>query len=140
MKKYIILICFIALAGTSSLFAQSFKLIVNEANTTTSLSAKEASDLFLKKKTKWSSGTTVMPVDLSSASAIREKFSQQVHGKNTAAIRNFWQQAAFSGTATAPAEKGSDADVIEYVKKNPGAIGYVSPSASTQGVKTISIK
>lgn len=140
MKKIILLLCLIAFAGISKIHAQSFKVVVNNDNATTSLTNKEVSDLFLKKKSKWTTGATAMPVDLSSGSAVREKFSQQVHGKNTAAIRNFWQQAAFSGTATAPAEKASDTEVIEYIKKNPGAIGYVSPSASTQGVKTITIK
>ena len=140
MKKIILLLCLIAFAGISKIHAQSFKVVVNNDNATTSLTNKEVSDLFLKKKSKWTTGATAMPVDLSSGSAVREKFSQQVHGKNTAAIRNFWQQAAFSGTATAPAEKASDTEVIEYVKKNPAAIGYVSPSASTQGVKTITIK
>lgn len=140
MKKIIILMCLIALAGISDIVAQSFKVVVNNDNAITSLTNKEVSDLFLKKKSKWTTGAIAMPVDLSSGSAVREKFSQQVHGKNTAAIRNFWQQAAFSGTATAPAEKASDTEVIEFVKKNPGAIGYVSPSASTQGVKTITIK
>lgn len=132
--------CLIAFAGIAKIQAQSFKVIVNESNAVASLTAKEASDFFLKKKTKWPTGTSVMPVDLSSGSSVRETFSQQVHGKNTAAIRNYWQQAAFSGAGTAPSEKVSDADVVEYVKKNAGAIGYVSASASTGGVKTISIK
>jgi ABC-type phosphate transport system substrate-binding protein len=140
MKKIFILLSLIFIAGLTHTFAQSYKVIVNENNSTASLTAKEASDFFLKKKTKWPSGTAVMPVDLSSNSSVREAFSQKIHGKGTAAIRNFWQQAAFSGAGTAPSEKASDADVIEFVKKNPGGIGYVSSGASVAGVKVIDIK
>lgn len=138
MKKILALLIVLTVITAGSTYAQ-FKVVVNSANGITSLSKKEASDFFLKKKAKWADGTTVAPVDLSASSKTREAFSQQVHGKNTAAIRNFWQQAAFSGSATTPPEKASDEEVIEYVKKNPGAIGYVSAAASTAGVKTISI-
>jgi ABC-type phosphate transport system substrate-binding protein len=120
--------------------AQAFKVIVNISNSSNALSTKEISDLFLKKKTKWSDGKQVLPVDLSASSQVRSGFSQQIHGKSTAAVRNYWQQAVFAGTATAPSEKASDAEVIEFVKKNEGAIGYVSASANTAGVKTIMLK
>lgn len=140
MKQIFSLLILLTVGTLMSLQAQSFKVIVNNDNAVTSLTKKEASDFFLKKKSNWVTGTAVMPVDLSSSSAVRESFSKQVHGKTTAAIRNFWQQAAFSGAGTAPAEKATDADVLEYVKKNPGAIGYVSAAASTAGVKTVPIK
>lgn len=139
MKKIFIMLIALMVVCIGSTYAQSFKVIVNAANGVTALSQKEVSDLFMKKKVKWANGNTVAPVDLSSSSKVREAFSQQIHGKNIAAIRNFWQQAAFSGTATAPTEKGSDEDVIEFVKRNPGAIGYVSSSAKTSDVKVISI-
>lgn len=133
-----ILILAFFLMGTINAFSQ-FKVIVNNSNSLSSINKKEASDCFLKKKTKWADGTTVTPVDLSSGSKVRDAFSQKVHGKTTAAIRSYWQQAAFSGTASAPPEKSNDAEVIEFVRKNPGAIGYVSESANTTGVKTLSL-
>jgi ABC-type phosphate transport system substrate-binding protein len=140
MKKILSLLVLIVLVGLSNTFAQSFKVIVNNDNAVTSLTTKEVSDFLLKKKTKWSSGIAAAPVDLSSSSQVRAAFSQQIHGKNTAAIRSYWQQAAFAGTGTAPAEKQTDTEVVEFVKKNPGAIGYVSSSANTSGVKIVSIQ
>jgi ABC-type phosphate transport system substrate-binding protein len=139
-RKYIIILV-IALLSTSlpSAYGQSYKIIVNKSNPATSVSKKEASDYFLKKKAKWPDGTAVTPIDLSSSSKVREEFSQQIHGKSTAAVRNFWQQAAFSGTASAPVEKPNDNEIIEFVKKNPGAIGYVSSSANTSDVKILTI-
>jgi len=137
--KISVLITFALLLITDGVFAQSFKVVVNSSNSVTALTKKEASDLFLKKKSKWTDGNAVSPVDLSSSSKVREEFSQQVLGKSISAVRNFWQQAAFSGTASAPTEKSSDEEVIEFIKKNPGGIGYVSSSANTSGVKTVSI-
>ena len=84
-------------------------------------------------------GMSVLPIDLFSSSSVREAFSQSIHGKSTAAVRNYWQQAAFSGTASAAPEKATDGEVVDFVKKNPGAIGYVSVFASTEGVKVINV-
>ncbi len=120
-------------------YSQSYKIIVNTNNSVNSLTKKEASNFFLKTKTKWENGTIVMPVDLTAGSKTRDAFSQDILAKSTSAVRNYWQQAAFSGTATAPPEKSSDAEVIEYIKKNPGGIGYVSSGASTEGVKVLTI-
>lgn len=137
--KNIFLITILAVFYSFPAFSQSFKIIVNASNEVSSLSQKEVSDYFMKKKTKWPSGIAVAPVDQSSSSKVREQFSQQIHGKSTGAIRNYWQQAAFSGSGTAPTEKASDSDVIEYVKKTPGAIGYISADANVSGVKVISV-
>lgn len=139
MKRNIIafLVLIFIVSGIAS--AQSYKVIVNNSNSVSSLSKKQVSDLLLKKTTKWSSGTAAVPVDLSANSSVREAFSTSIHGKAVSAIRNYWQQAAFSGSATAPPEKSNDSEVIEFVKKNPGAIGYISSGASADGVKTISV-
>lgn len=140
MKKIYLLLLVMVLAGLSNTYAQSFKVIVNNSNTVSTLTAKEVSDLFLKKKTKWPAGSVVIPVDLSSGSSVRENFSQKIHGKSTTAIRSFWQQAAFAGTASAPVEKSSDNDVIEFIKKTPGAIGYISAATPLNGVKQVTVE
>ncbi len=138
MKKYFFLFAiFLFVIGTVN--AQTYKIIVNNSNSTTSLSKAEVSNLFLKKKTKWSSGTEVKPVDLSPKSDLREAFSKEIHGKTIAQVRAYWQQTVFAGKATPPSEMDGITKVVEYVKANPGAIGYVSADANVSGVKVLSI-
>jgi ABC-type phosphate transport system substrate-binding protein len=139
MKSLIIaiLVIILPLLLTSKIDAQkTYVIIINKTNPLSSLAKKEVSDLFMKKA-KWSFGSTALPVDASPNSSTREQFSMDIHGKSVSSIRSFWQQAAFSGTASAPPEKGSDAEVIEFVQKNSGAIGYVSVSAKIEGVVKI---
>jgi hypothetical protein len=45
-------------------------------------------------------------------------------------IAEFWRQQIFSGRNVPPVEKASDSEVLEFVRSNPGAIGYVSSSTS----------
>jgi len=138
-SKLSFLITFAFLLISGGLHAQSFKVVVDSGNPITSLTRSEASDLFLKKKTKWVNGTTVFPVDLISGSKVREDFSQQIHGKGVATIRAFWKQAVSSGKVSAPPEKANDAEVIDFIKKNPGAIGYVSSTTNSAGLKVVKI-
>ena len=131
------------LAGTAlitgSAQAASFKVIVNNSVSVNSLSKKAASDLFLKKTTKWESGAAVTPVDQLDSSNTREGFSKAVHGKTTAAVTSYWNQQIFSGRDVPPVEKKSDAEVLSFVRNTPGAIGYVSDGASVEGVRVVTI-
>lgn len=139
MKKFIpaFLLLVFVMAATAS--AQNYVLVANESVTETTLSKNDVSHIFLKTKTKWSDGSAITPVDQSARAAVREAFSQEVHGRGVGAIRSHWQQAAFSGAGTAPIERGNDSDVVAFVKSNPGAVGYVSASAAIDGVKVITV-
>jgi len=138
MKRYIILILAMVFAGVT-LQAQSYKVVVNSENPVSSVSSAKLSKYFLKKSAKWDNGNKVIPVDLSSKSDVRSQFSKAVHGKSVGSIKSYWQQYVFAGKGTPPVEKKSDAEVIEYVKRNPGAIGYVSAGADVSGVNVLSI-
>ena len=143
MKKIIILlssICLILGSGVSIAQAADYQIIVNSENPVSSLSRVKISKMFLKKVTEWGKGEDVLPVDLVSSSKVRESFSQDIHGKSVATIKNYWQQQIFSGRNTPPPQKTSDAEVLSYVKANPGAIGYVSLSANVDEVKVIQIQ
>jgi ABC-type phosphate transport system substrate-binding protein len=141
MLKRIMLLAaaLLSLSAASEVQAQEFVVIVNPANPVSALTRDEVSKLFLKRTTSWSAGGQVAVVDLAKSSKVREAFSQAVHKRAASAVDSYWQQQVFSGKDVPPPEKGTDADVIAFVKSNPGAIGYVA-AASTDGVKVVSLK
>ena len=61
-------------------------------------------------------------------------------GKSDAALQAFYRSLVFTGKASMPKTLGSDAEVLAYVAKTKGAVGYVSSDASTAGVKTLEVK
>jgi hypothetical protein len=125
--------------------APPYQVIVNEANPVKSLDADTVSRLFLKKTTtwddaSWENGGKVLPVDRRSDSAVREEFTREVHQRSVAAVKSYWQQMIFSGRDVPPPEKDSAAEVIEFVRANPGAIGYIESSVGLPtGVKRLRI-
>ena len=117
-----------------------FKVIANNSVDVTDLSRKEISKLFLKKVTKWDDNTDVYPVDLPAGSSIREMFSEIIHQKSIPAVKAYWQQQIFSGSALPPSEKASEQAVISYVRETRGAIGYVSADADVRGVRVLRVE
>ena len=122
------------------LMAAGYKVIVNNANETSSLAKKELVQYFLKKTAKWSNGTPVVAVDQTEKSASRERFTLEVHGKSVSAVKSYWQQQIFSGRDVPPVEKSSDAQVVAFVKQNPGAIGYVAEGADTTCTRVVTVQ
>ena len=141
--KFRILILLIGVClFSTSLYAQknrSYKIIVNESNTISSIDTKKLSKIFLKKVTLWEDKTKILPVDLIPKSKTREAFSENIHGKSVDAIKAYWQKQIFSGRGVPPPEKKSDKDVIAYVKNNEGAIGYISTNTKVSDVNVVEI-
>jgi len=142
MKKFFIFTAAFALLAVVShdFTAQAaFKVIVNPANPETTLSKSRVSQLLLKKSARWDDGTNAMPIDLDSQSDVRDAMSRAVHGRSVTSIKGYWQRQIFSGKSVPPPEVGSDAEVVAFVAKHPGAIGYVSSAAPTDGVKVVKL-
>ena len=128
------------LAGKAHAANATVKLVVNSSNKTPSITKAKAADLFLKRVTRWDAGGAVTPVDLSEKNATRAAFCREVLGKEVIWVKSYWQKMIFSGRATPPAELSSEAEVLEYVRNNADAIGYVAEGAALPaGVRALSV-
>lgn len=137
-----VVLLLLATSGCATAGAQSvsFRVIVNAKNPNAELSREEVSRLFLRKVLSWKTGGAAEPVDQAADSPVRRSFSKAVHRKDVEQVKGYWQQLLFTGQGAPPIEKGSDEEVIEFVAKIPGAIGYVSATATLgDGVKPIKV-
>ena len=119
-----------------------FKVIINRANPTDSITSRLLAEIFLKQEDRWHGfdDSLIRPVDLLWDSAIRSAFSRQILGRSTSAIRVYWHQMIFSGRGIPPPELENDADVIDYVQHHLTAVGYVSDKADTHTVKILHVE
>ena len=143
MRTFLIaaLACVVHMLEPSDVRAQNrFVVIVNQASPVTSLTRTDASKLFMRKITKWPNGHAVLPIDQVAASPTRRVFSDDIHRMDVPRVKNYWQGLVFSGRGEPPPERASDADIVQYVRSNPDAIGYVSASAPVADVKVIAIQ
>ena len=147
--EHVVRFAFVLLALATSLVAgrplqaqgSGYQVIVHASNPIGSITREEASKLFLRKATKWTSGAEVVPVDQPEGSDTRAAFTKAVLKKSVSAVKVYWQQQIFSGRGVPPSEKPTDADVVAFVRANPNAIGYVSSSTPVSGpVKIVSVR
>jgi ABC-type phosphate transport system substrate-binding protein len=127
------------LAAASLVAADGFQVIVNDANTTGTLTKAQVTSVFLKKTPRWPNGVSAVPIDQVDSSPARAAFSKDILGKSVAAVASYWQQQIFSGREVPPPQKSGDAAVIEFVKANAGAVGYVAAGAPPSGVKVVAV-
>ena len=96
--------------------------IVVIANSELRLSADDVADVFLGEK-QFASGVKIVPVD---NGPLQEAFVGKVLNMDSVKYNGKWAKKAFREGLNPPPVKSGDAEVGEYVKRNPGAIGYVS--------------
>ncbi len=131
--------CALAFAQTAGT-PGAYRVIVDPHNRVGAVERMFLADAFLKKATRWSNGRVILPVDLGSDSAVRRKFTEDVLKRSVGAVRNYWQQQIFSGRDVPPPELDSEAEVVQYVLKHPGAIGYVSTGTEIYDCKVVAVK
>jgi ABC-type phosphate transport system substrate-binding protein len=117
-----------------------FIVIVNPSNQASSLDQTFVADAFLKKITHWPNDEAIRPADLLSTSPVRRRFTAEVLRRSVEAVKGYWQQRIFSGRDVPPPELETDEDVVRYVLKYPGAIGYVSTNASLGSSKVVAVR
>jgi hypothetical protein len=140
MKHLKIILATTALALCAAWQAQAadVKMIANSSVAASAISAGDIKDVFLLDKDSLGS-SHVEPV-LTKGGATHEAFIKEYLGKNDTALQAFYRSLVFTGKASMPKSLASDAEVVAYVAKTKGAIGYVSNAASTEGVKVLQVK
>src|SRR5205823_846788 len=84
------------------------------------------------------SGIHVEPV-LQKGGPTHAAFLNEVLHETDETLQNSYRALVFTGKASMPKAFRSDAEVIAYVARTRGAIGYVSDGMDTQDVKTLII-
>jgi hypothetical protein len=120
--------------------AVPYQIIVHPSNAASAVGRRFLEDAFLKKVTMWPSGQVILPADLGPNSRVRRQFTEDVLKRSVLAVRAYWQQRIFSGRDLPPPEFDSDDDVVKYVLRREGTIGYVSGAAHLNGCKVLTVE
>jgi TonB family protein len=118
--------------------AGEIKVIANSDLKADTISADELKRIFLEENRSLDDGTHIEPVLEKNGSAHR-MFLQEYMGRTDDDLQTLYRVLVFTGRGSIPKELGSDAEVVAYVSKTRGAIGYISAESSTLGVKTLAI-
>lgn len=134
----ILLLFFGGWLGASALAAE-IRVIANPSVKASEVSPEDLKAVFLETRTTLPDGSHVEPVLLKSGS-VHEAFARRYIGKSATGLEMYYRSLVFTGRALMPKTVTSEQQVVEYVARTKGAVGYVSATAGVTGVKTIDVK
>ena len=105
--------------------------VISNSGLGATISADDVKDIFLGEKQFIAS----TKLDIIDNSAVQNDFLSKFLHIDAVKYHAIWTKKSFRDGLIPPAVKSGDAEVIEYVKKTPGAIGYVSTKPA--GVRVV---
>ena len=82
-------------------------------------------------------GIPVTAVNANSGSAVRNRFLQAYLNQDEDKYTAYWTVRRYIGKGASPRELRTSAEVIDFVKSTPGAIGYIDEADVPPGVNVL---
>ena len=137
MKKLLRIFAFALLAMFAPLARADFYIIVHASNPQRTMTQREVVDLFMGRSRAFVSGEFAIAFDLPRDSPGRAAFYQALIGMSAAQVTSYWSRLMFSGQSMPPQPLPDEATMIEIVKRNPNAIGWVTREPTDKQVRTV---
>jgi TonB family protein len=128
----------LVLVSVATVAGSDIKVIANSSVTTDSISMAELRRIYLLQTRKLKDGSVVEPV-LQKRGAVHDTFCRQFLDRDGEEIRTYYHGVVFTGKGSMPREVNSDEEMVSFVAHTRGAIGYVSGSTNTDGVKVVAV-
>lgn len=143
MKLFNNKIAKLLLAASLVFFAQSIQagvaVITHSGVKEIGLSKSKLARIYLGKLKHYSNGTKIKPVDLPKDSKTHKKFYRLVVKKSNSALNRYWSKLKYTGKGKPPKTLNTAREVIKWVARTEGAIGYIDGKYLNKSVKVVLI-
>ena len=113
-------------------------IIGNENLSVPHLETKTLQRIYMGKQTRWSNDEPIVPVMLS-AGPTHETFVESYLDRSAHRFVTYWRQMVFTGKGLPPRTFATETELVAFVARTPGALGYASAAAQTSGVKILTV-
>ncbi|AEF99727.1 hypothetical protein [Methylomonas methanica] len=131
MKTFLIALLFACVPAVRA----EMLVIGHVKNGIESLTAKQVQDIYLGRSRMLPNGKFALPID--QPSPLRAEFYEKLTGRPVEQINAYWARIMFTGQASPPQQLPSDDAVIQTVRQNEGAIGYINKSSVDETVRIL---
>lgn len=132
----IALVSMFAVSATTAMAEET--AIVNATSAIAGLSDDDLKDYYLGKKASWPDGSKVVVVVLNDGPS-HDSLMKKL-GKSASQFTTGWKKLVFTGKGAMPEQVKTEDQLVAFVAKTPGAIGYVDSAKAKEGVKSVSVK
>jgi ABC-type phosphate transport system substrate-binding protein len=137
-RAFIILAIVAMLSSPVLAVAEDVVIIANENVTAASLGADDIRHIFLGQKTSLDNGLKIMFV-VQDRTKAGDAFLEKYLDKTASQYDLYWKKQVFSGKGKMPYSFSSNQELVDFVSRTPGAIGYVSSGTDTGSTKIITV-
>lgn len=135
MKKTSAILLFLLTQACTAAWAD-LAVVAHPETRVASLDRAQLINIYMGRYRELPGGEAALPVDLI---ALRDRFYRVLVNKDPAEINSYWARLVFSGQVSPPLQLESVGEVLEYVRRNPGALGFVDQTDVPADLKIVSI-
>jgi hypothetical protein len=139
MKKLSLTILLVVVASLFAVRAQAQVIVIaNSGLKADSVSKAELREVYMGSSSSVKQAGHVVPVLLKEGPT-HSQFLTEYVGQSPIGLIICWRGLVLSGHATMPKTFDSEAAMVEYVARTPGAIGYISTGTPHDSVKVLTV-
>lgn len=112
-------------------------VIVNPGGPVKQLTQSQVSDLYLGRSRVFPNGEYALVFDLPRDAALRGQFFNKIANMSQQQLNSYWSRLMFTGQVLPPQAMPDERTVLELVRRNPGALGYVSAANLDSTVRVV---
>lgn len=113
-----------------------YYVVVSEASPVAQLSQKDVLHLFMGRSRSFPDGSPAAPHDLA-GSAQRAGFYHLLSGMSLAQVTSYWARLMFSGRSLPPAQLADESALVEKLRADATAIGWLPAPPAASGLRTV---
>ncbi len=117
--------CIVLMTAIYSAAYAEVLIIANKDVPETTLSQQEIQEIFLGKRVQWIDNSRIRFVTVGEPE-VHSMFLKQYVKLSDSDWKIYWKRMVFTGRGLPPQTISTEAEVIDFVAKTKGAVGYVS--------------
>lgn len=114
-------------------------IIANPSVSVDGITKDNLKKIFSGQQVVWGDGQPVRPAILEDGE-IHKEFVSGYLDKTPNQFQTYWRKMVFTGQGIQPRTFGSEEELIDYVAKTAGAVGYISSSSEAAKTKTLQVE
>lgn len=137
LKKSLVLTSVLFVTLFASILSHAeIAIIANKSSKLTTTKIADIERVYLGKR-KSLTGVSVTPLNQDKVGEMAKSFNKIVLNKTSKQVQSYWSKLIFTGKGTPPEEFLNDAEVINAVKEDPNAIGYIDAKSVDGSIKVL---
>jgi ABC-type phosphate transport system substrate-binding protein len=135
-----VLLTAILMAVAPAVRAEAFQIVAHPSVEGSTISRAVLAKIFQMDVSHWGDRTRILPVDQTSRAPVRQAFAREILQKSLGEVQAFWGRRVARSRILPPPTKASDEEVLSFVARKKGAIGYVRSEVEIPpGVKVLTL-